>query len=64
MLVYESPGAQDVFRPIPSLISYSGMTRELWALPAWHAHATLMAGLMVNAGRWWLDGSPLVRVVH
>ena len=30
----------------------------------WHAHATQMAGLMMNGGRWWLDGSPLVHVVR
>ena len=24
----------------------------------WHAHATQMAGLMMNGSRWWLDGSP------
>ena len=30
----------------------------------WHAHAAQMAGLMMNGSQWWLDGSPLVHVVH
>ena len=41
--VNQSPDAQDVFRPIPGLISCTGATGSVGV--TCHAHATQMAGL-------------------